>query len=93
MAPLQVHLEYDEEQDGVTLQKFHFLTGSKCSVLRVSLDATNVYMGVWEVIVGVFGSSFIEGSLVTAVCGSTIEPFSPTPLSKSLTESAATLVL
>ena len=45
-------------------------------------------MGVWGVIVGVFGSSFIEGSLVTAVCGSTIEPFSSTPLSKSLTESA-----
>ena len=32
VAPLEVNLEYDEEQDGGTFPKFHFLTGSKCSV-------------------------------------------------------------
>ena len=30
--PLEVNLEYDEEQDDGTVPKFYFLTGSKCSV-------------------------------------------------------------
>ena len=46
VAPLEVNLEYDEEQGGGTFPKFHFLTGLKCSVLRVSLDERNDDMGV-----------------------------------------------
>ena len=30
LAPLAVNLEFDEEQDGGTVPKFHFLTGLKC---------------------------------------------------------------
>ena len=48
-------------------------------------------MGVWGVIIGGFGSSFCGGSLAATVCGSTVEHFSPTLLSKSLTESTATV--
>ena len=50
VAPLEVNLEYDEEQDDGTVPKVHFLTGSKFSVLRVSLNARNGDMGVWGVI-------------------------------------------
>ena len=32
VAPLEVNLEYDEEQDDGTVPKFHFLTEAKCSV-------------------------------------------------------------